>query len=161
MFLKRLLIALLIANIGYFAYAQGWLGNLMGGDTLQREPQRLAKQINPELLNVSFAPEAAPTLAPTPAVAMSCNPDAGAVEQWLVYMGPYASKDMLDKKKAELQRLGVTSSEVSKTSLPRGLALGSFPSEDLARASWLALQGRGIKTATVILWSTPSKDKTC
>lgn len=163
MFLKRLCLALLIANGIYFCYAQGWL-SMVSGEGAQREPARLSKQINPEVLGVSMAaPLAATTTVAAPATA-PCTAQSAAAEQWLVYMGPYATKDLLEKKKAELAKLKVSSTEVSKTSLPRGLTLGNqthYASESEARAAWQTLQKQGIKTATVILWSAPSKDKAC
>jgi hypothetical protein len=103
-FLKRLCVALLVANVGYFAYSQGWLGSLLGSGSAQREPQRLAKQIDPDALGVSLAPSAAAESLPSATAvssvsvassASNCNISAPAPEQWRVYMGPYANKELL------------------------------------------------------------------
>ncbi|MEP6557706.1 MAG: hypothetical protein ABJB17_04450 [Burkholderiales bacterium] len=46
------LVLLLIANAGYFAWTSGWLRNWGLAPSTQSEPQRLAQQIRPEALRI-------------------------------------------------------------------------------------------------------------
>ena len=75
--LRFALLVLLLANAGYLAWTQGWMATLGWTPAVQSEPQRLARQVRPDVLSVvreptitappAPAPEAAPA-APTPAV---------------------------------------------------------------------------------------------
>jgi hypothetical protein len=59
----RMLVALLLlANLGFFALARGWLQPYVGLSTQhEREPQRLAAQVNPESVRVRAVGAAAST----------------------------------------------------------------------------------------------------
>ena len=171
MSLRKVFIVLLFANVAYFGYTQGWLNALSGADNAQREPERMSHQINGEAIQVTAAHEApaaakvnankssvvpipiieasAPAEIPTVASLANCTP-----EQWMVYMGPYPNQAASDKKKNELTHLDVSRiQEVSKPLLKFGLALGQFSTEALARQELKRLNGKGIRTATVVLWS--------
>ncbi len=74
--LRLLVLALLLANAGYFAWTQGLLADYGFAPVAQSEPQRLAQQIRPEAMQLLNANEAgqpheiAPVAAmPTPATA--------------------------------------------------------------------------------------------
>ncbi len=57
--LRTLVLLLLLANAGFFAWQEGWLDGPLGGASVRqqgREPQRLKQQVNPERLIV-LAPE--------------------------------------------------------------------------------------------------------
>jgi cell division protein FtsN len=168
--LKNIVICLLIANFGYFAYSQGWLKPIIGSDAGQREPGRVSKQVNPNAIGVALiaAPEPAaaiteatpsapptPVLSPPPPTTLASSPStcASKREQWVVYMGPYASKALADKKQAELSGLGLSSSFVSKPTLKVGLSLGDFANEAAARVALTQFSTQGVKTATVVLWA--------
>jgi hypothetical protein len=148
--LKKLVFALLIVNLGYFCYSQGWLQLLMGGDSSQREPERVAKQINAEAIQIKPAKPAGLPQA-TSRLAEACTVQR---EQWLIYMGPYLTPALNERKKAELKQLGVTSTEISKPNLKIGLSLGQFDTEALAKEAFNRLGNKGVKTATVVLWGT-------
>jgi hypothetical protein len=63
MFLRLLVAALVVANLGYFLWARG-----ADADAADREPQRLAQQIRPQLLEIRPpAPQTASAPAPRPA----------------------------------------------------------------------------------------------
>jgi len=158
MFLKKIVVLLVIANSGYFAYTQGWFNVITGGDAAQREPERMNRQINTEAVQITVTTLAEET-SNTSAVSNSAPTGAGctstpANEQWLVYMGPYANKELQNKKKNELTRLSISATEVSKPSLKLGLSLGSYASEAQAREALATLNTQGIQTATVVLWAT-------
>jgi hypothetical protein len=154
MSLKKLVLLLIVVNAGYFSYAQGWLDLLTGSQSNQREPARLQKQINPDAISIANAPTQ--LTAPSPVTtAFDCpsSPSAAIAEQWMIYMGPYANKTELDRKKSELAKIDIKPEEVSKSSLKLGLSLAKFNSEAEARAGLLAFNKKGVRTATVILWS--------
>lgn len=62
--LRWIVVALVAANLGYWAWAAGWLSGPLGwGPMPQREPYRLDQQINPQALRVLGPGEAAAALA--------------------------------------------------------------------------------------------------
>ncbi|MBP6775736.1 MAG: hypothetical protein KA151_00650 [Piscinibacter sp.] len=95
--LVRLVVLLLLANAGFFAWSQGWLDGLSFLRAQpEREPERLARQFQPHLLRVVTAGSApsgaavAPAPAPTPAAASGSGAqDALAC----VEAGPYGAAD--------------------------------------------------------------------
>lgn len=50
--LRWLVLALLLGNLGYYAWSQGMLRHLGMVPVEQAEPQRLAQQIAPQALNI-------------------------------------------------------------------------------------------------------------
>lgn len=160
MFLKKLILALLIINLGYFVYSQAWFQTLIGdGDATQREPQRVTKQINAEAILVKpihtvASPSAAPTEAATTVAARSAEVCTVKREQWVIYMGPYLTQAASNKKRSELKQLGVASTEVSKPTLKIGLSLGQFDTEVQANQALKELGTKGVRTATTLFWAT-------
>ena len=73
--LRLAVIALLLANAGYYAYTQGWLRSAGLAEAEQAEPQRLQQQIRPETLKVLRAQGATnnPTPPPAPAAAPAAD----------------------------------------------------------------------------------------
>src|SRR3990167_4328967 len=60
--LRSLVLVLLLANAGFYAWSHGWLNDVIGiQPDAQREPQRLKRQVNADQLTVVAAPSAAPT----------------------------------------------------------------------------------------------------
>ena len=78
--LRLAVIALLLANAGYYAYTQGWLRSARLVTPEQAEPQRLQQQIRPETLKVLRAQGATnnPTPPPAPAAAPAAVTAASA-----------------------------------------------------------------------------------
>lgn len=59
--LRSLVLVLLLANAGFYAWSHGWLNDVIGlQPDAQREPQRLKRQVNADQLTVVGAPSAAP-----------------------------------------------------------------------------------------------------
>ena len=56
--LRLLVLVLLLANGGYYAWSHGMLRTYGFGPALQAEPQRVAQQIQPQLLRVLSSDEA-------------------------------------------------------------------------------------------------------
>jgi len=71
--LRLILLLLMLLNLGYFAWGQGYLLPYGWGPAQQREPQRLAQQVHPEAIKVlaprAVTPAAAPRIAASAPVA--------------------------------------------------------------------------------------------
>jgi len=72
--LRLLVLLLMLVNIGYFAWGQGYLLPYGWSPVQQREPQRLAQQVRPEVIKVLGQRAAAPTSAPQSAVSAPSAP---------------------------------------------------------------------------------------
>ncbi len=74
--LRVLALLLLAANLGFFAWTQGWLDGVVGVRAHgAREPDRLAREFQPQRVRILPPDEAAAAMAasaPVPAAAMSC-----------------------------------------------------------------------------------------
>jgi hypothetical protein len=86
--LRLLVAALLVANLGFYAWSQGWLDGIVGARSIgDREPERMARQLRPELVRVLTSGTAAPTaVADTAATA----PGAGACLE----AGPFSDAEI-------------------------------------------------------------------
>jgi hypothetical protein len=86
--LRRAAILLLLANLAFFAWTQGWLDGLLGtrsqGD---REPERLARQVRPETV-IILPPSAANGAASAASTAAADPPTQGATA--CLEAGPFA-----------------------------------------------------------------------
>lgn len=69
--------------------------------------------------------------------------------RWMVYMGRYASTELLDRKKAELRGMRVKF-EPAPANLEPGLSLGRFDNEAGANQLLTAVTQRGVRTAHVV-----------
>ena len=193
---------LVLANAGYFAWTQGYLGALGLKPVVQSEPERLQSQIRPEGLRLLNAPRPASAPAPaTPAappeatvvavadtteVPVVAEPPASACwlasgfssEQadvlrsalqqldlpgggwqlnevrsggrWVVYMGRYNDEQMA-RKKTELRDIKIEFREVTVPALGRGLALGTFSSEESVQQALKDVARKGVRTARAAL----------
>lgn len=169
---------LLLLNVLYGSWAQGWLLPYGFGPEPQREPQRLAQQIHPEWITLLSPAELKLTSRPArpdPALCLETGPmdeaqaealrpyleaswPAGSwvfqkltvPERWLVYMGKYADVAELEKKRAELAGIQLDTEAVASAALMPGLSLGAYPSQAQATAALQALSRRGVRTARVV-----------
>lgn len=256
--LRSLVLILFIVNAAFFAWSQGWLNDVVGvKPNAQREPQRLAQQVNPDKISVvpppavsgvaadtqtaqpaaqasapdaeasaEVAPEGAgaseaaaasgsaaeagpagsgpapasapavPPVAPGPPVVATAGAskpagkgiciEAGpftaaeytsaeamvrpllsagswarqnvAIQgMWLVYMGPYADAEQLQRKQEELKRIKGLDFEVvrSPAALAQGISLGRFSKQDNAENQLEILRNRGIRTARIVTLRAP------
>jgi len=177
----RLAVAvLLLANLLFYAWTQGWLDDVAGvRATGDREPERLARQVKPELIRVlppqtamaasaaaqpaclEAGPFAADQIGGADAALQAALP-AGAradiatvkVErpgQWLVYMGKYPNREALVKKADELKRRNVSYDEVgTPPALAPGLSLGRFDDRAAAERALAQFGQQGIHTARIV-----------
>lgn len=184
--LRGLAAALLLANLVFFVWSQGWLDSLVGtrarGD---REPERLARQVRPETIRIVRAGKAGEAAVGIQAAAPTCleagpfgDADVGAaqtvlqaalpagswvdlkVEQpavWMVYIGRYASRDGLTKKAEELQRRQLPFDEVhDRADLAPGLALGRFDQRGAATRALEQFSAQGLRGARVVEFAPAS-----
>ena len=105
--LRLAVIALLLANAGYYAYTQGWLRSAGLVTPEQAEPQRLQQQIRPETLKVLRAQGATnnPTPPPAPAVAPAADTTAAAPAD----AGECLQAGIFDEKQATALRTAAAS----------------------------------------------------
>ena len=174
--LRLLVVALLAANLVFYAWTQGWLDDVIGvRATGDREPERTARQVKPELIRVLPPQSAASMSASAKLQCLEAGPFAadeiggadaalpaelrGSVAtvkldkpgQWIVYMGKYPNRDALLKKAEELKRRNVRYDEVrSPPSLDGGLSLGRFDDRAGAERALAQFGQQGIHTARVV-----------
>ena len=145
--LRVLIIALVLANLAFWSWTQGWLDGVVGvrasGD---REPERLARQVRPESVlilppstatgtasepepDASACLEAGPfsdtDIAAAKAAALAAAPTVRLADvkteqpgTWIVYMGKYADRATLAAKEDELKRRKVAYEEVASAPPP-------------------------------------------
>ncbi len=178
--LRGLVLLLLLANAGYFAWSQGFLLGYGVGPPEPGEPQRLAQQIHPEtmrLLGVEEARklEAQAAMAPPAKVcwqagmfddtqaqvlrsALESALPGGSWQlepvvqpaRWIIYMGKYDGAEGVAKKKAELRLLNVPNEPVRNPALEPGLSLGGYETQAMANGALNILSQRGVRTARVV-----------
>lgn len=160
---------LVFANLIFFAWAKGYFGQIDDN----REPQRLAGQLQAEKLRIvrdiknpagtKQSDQACrlinglnPTEAGTLQAAMKTAGGEATIlslpeaKPYLVVISDLANKAAVEKKAAELTRFGVT--EQTTVELEGGrheILLGSFAAEATAREMLQGLVKRGIKSARV------------
>jgi hypothetical protein len=172
--LRVLVLLLIAANIGFWAWSQGHLAALsppLPNPQAGREPERMAQQIKPEA--IKLLPPEASAAAPTeclesPALnaeaaqtvrgLLSAKLPAGAwsvqetVEPptWVVYMGRYASVAQMEAKKAELRKLNVVFDEVrTNPEMQPGLSLGVFKQRVNAEKTLEEVGKKGVRSARI------------
>lgn len=173
--MRVLFFVLVLANLVFLAWAQGYLG---GGDE-NREPQRMAQQLNPEKLKLvreAAAPAAKREesacrmidgLAPPEGEALKAALLAAAMEaklapvsagtRQLVVVPDLANRAAAEKKSAELGRLGVQGQQVAERDGGHfEVVLGSFATEPAAREYLQGLTKRGVKSARVEAREAPA-----
>lgn len=177
--LRAAVVLILAANLLFFAWARGWLAPVVAPPHAgEREPERLAAQVRPELVRV-LPPEAAATAR---VVCLEAGPfadaDVGIAEAamlgagvpatawrrdttapppaWLVYMGPFADAAALRAKQEEVRRLRLEPEELAPPGdLAPGLVLSRHTTKDAAEAALAQLTQRGVRTARVATLPAP------
>jgi len=182
--LRALVVALLVANLAFYAWSEGWLDGVVGmraqGD---REPERLTLQVRPEMVKV-LTPQAAAAAASAAASKLVCleagpfgpselaaaesalsavlpvgtwvNLKADRPGTWIVYMGRFADVDARRSKEQELARARLAFEVVrSSPDLEPGLSLGRYDDRGDAEAALAQLMQRGVRTAKLVEISKP------
>jgi hypothetical protein len=176
--LRAFVAALLVANLAFFAWSQGWLDAIVGVRSIgDREPERLLRQVHPELVRVLSAGDAASAAAaPPPFACLEAGPftdaEVGAAQAsaqgalpgaalsdvkteqagtWMVYMGRYADREALTKKEDEIKRRKLEYEELrDHPALAPGLSLGRFDTRAAATSALEQFTQQGIRTARVV-----------
>lgn len=177
--LRLIVLLLLLANGGFYAWSQGLLQAWGLGPAQQAEPQRLQQQIHPESLRLLTPAELhkmedAVAQAPRPpdclASATLDDSQVGLVRtalqawpagswnlenvtepaRWIIYMGKYPGVEQVARKRAELRQLGITFEDAANPELQPGLSLGAYPNETVAMQQLALLSARGVHTARVL-----------
>ncbi len=113
------------------------------------EPTEPTECLTAGLFDVARGTQLAKALAENlPAGAWTLEPavDRG---RWIVYMGRYASTELLERKKAELRGMHVKY-EAAPATLEPGLSLGSFDNEAGANKLLGEVTQHGVRTAHVV-----------
>jgi hypothetical protein len=156
--LRAIVVVLLLANLGFYAWREGWLAPLHGvigarpeGD---REPERLAQQIRPEAVRLIPA-EAASTAARVvaPASAPASPPEASAPQPAApatacMEAGPYGPADITPAEntlKAALPNGGWSRRDLGPT---WWVAMGPYEDAELLGKKRSELRRRGITPET-------------
>ncbi|MEP7100404.1 MAG: SPOR domain-containing protein [Burkholderiales bacterium] len=174
--LRALIAALLVANLAFFAWTQGWLDSFVGMRSIgDREPERVLRQVRPEVIRILPA-DAASAPAPVALVCFEAGPftdaEIGAAQTaaqtalpagswttlkteqpgaWIVYMGRYASREALTKKEDEIKRRKLPYEEIGKpAALAPGLSLGRFDQRPAAVHALEQFTAQGVRTARVV-----------
>ena len=177
--LRLVVIVLILANGGYFAWSQGWLRGYGLGPAPQREAFRLEQQVRPDAVQILSAAEALQAeAAPRTSSAGEClqagvftDLQAAALRQaalaalpegswqmeatteparWIVYMGKYPDRQALARKRAELATLQLRFEPLANPALEYGLSLGGFDTQADAEKQLAVLGARAVKTASVL-----------
>lgn len=182
--LRLLVLLLLVANLAFFAWMQGWLGGdaavapsprgeveaekvvvlprhpiaaLEAAATAPSEPADRTDQAAAICIEAGpfnddeFAEVERRVRAALPTLAWATVTRASPA-QWAVYMGPFTSEELLDRKQDELRRMADVQFEVlrSPASLSPGISLGRHEQEAAAQAALTQFRQRGIRTARVV-----------
>jgi hypothetical protein len=78
--LRLAVLVLLLANLGYYAWTAGHLSGLVSVSPTQREPERLERQVRPDIVqfNGSRPPAPSPAAVPAPPVEPAASPVSAA-----------------------------------------------------------------------------------
>ncbi len=185
--LRLLALILLLANGLYYAWGHELLRSYGLGPAEQSEPQRLAQQLAPERVRLLTAEEftrvedeqkadqapkeclqAGPFDAEqAQALRQSLGPLLGAdawvmdelaiSARWIVYMGKYASPELLAKKRAEVEAMNLKPEALDNPSLEPGFSLGGFEVRADAEALLARMAARGLHTARVVQERVPGQ----
>lgn len=144
--LRTLLLLLLLANGAFYAWSQGWLAPWLVAPGDQREPERLANQVRPELITV-LTPNAATQVmaaAASSAAAARAREDDVAV---CLEAGPFTETTVLAAETALAQN-GVPDGAVVREPLALaftwGVVMGRFPDRESMRSKADELRRLGV-----------------
>lgn len=168
---RTVFILLILANLLFFAWGQGYFGTRRSG----REPQRLTEQLSPEKLRVTgaLAPAATPPARTcrqvgglntvdaerlrtqageqAPDLQLSIKAVEGQPGSYWVLIPSLADRQAAEKKLVELKHLGLSDYSLMTEAGPNqfAISLGLFKSQQAANEYLQTLVKRGVKSAQV------------
>jgi hypothetical protein len=140
--LRVLVLLLVLANAGFYAWTQGWLEPLLPMRADQREPERLAAQLRPELITVLTPKAASAALA---AVAAAASEPTATV---CLEAGPFTEASVVAAEEALAQNSvpdGSVTREPVATAFTWGVVMGRFPDRDTMRTKSDELKRLGVR----------------
>jgi hypothetical protein len=158
--LRLFVLVLLLANLGYYAWTSGHLSGLVSVSPTQREPERLERQVRPEILQVNGGPPA-PALQPTaqpsppaPALNPSATPASAALAgsaTTCLEIGPYTEAEYAEVQAAFTEALKGTDWTARREE--RGgvflIYLGKYPNREALLRRQEELRGAGIRSEEI------------
>lgn len=181
--MRALFFLLVLGNLAFFAWSQGYFGALEEG----REPQRLTSQLFPEKMKVTVVgaavsepakgPSAAAPAADCRFVDALLQADADKLAalvaekgdgaratalpikeppSYWVHLPAQPNRPAADRKAAELKPFGITEFKVLEQSDGFVVSLGLFRNEQSARDLLQAVQKKGARSALVTERETPA-----
>ena len=139
--LRVVLVLLLLANALFFAWAQGWLSPFLPPRSEQREPERLAAQVRPELITVLTPKAASAALA---AVAAAASEPAAVA---CLEAGPFTDAAATEAE-AALALNSVPEGSVAReqvaTAFTWGVVMGRFADRETMRTKADELRRLGV-----------------
>ena len=133
--LRALVAALLLANIVFYAWTQGWLDGVVGARSIgDREPERMGRQVRPDIVRI---------LPPEPASAAASGSTSGSAEST-----PPPASTTAAAAPVMLSCLEAGPFSEAAVNAARTAARGALPDADLAvvpkttPAIWMVYMGR-------------------
>ena len=109
--LRALVVTLLVANLAFFAWSQGWLDSIVSDrSTGDREPERLALQVRPELVRIL------PPGAASAAAAAAASASSNALT--CLEAGPFSDTELASARTAAQAALPGASIKAVKIDVP-------------------------------------------
>ncbi len=139
--LRALLLALLLANAGFYAWTQGWLAPWLPPRSEPREPERLAAQVRPERITVLTAGAASAAVAAASAASTAAAVSTAAASEAepppvCLEAGPF-NEAGARAAEAVLAEQGVPEGAVSREVVARsytwGVVMGRFADREALR----------------------------
>ncbi len=169
MSVRAFFLLLIMANLVFFIWSQGYFGDTSTG----REPQRMAEQLRPESIRLmqplqgtaeavrcqrigglaaSAAQFAKATWETDGAWNASQESDPPAKEYWVLIPG-LVTEVLAEKKRSELALFGISDAKVfaDEGNGPYVVSLASSPDEAAAKRYYDSLAGKGVRSARMIL----------
>lgn len=176
--LRALVALLLLANLLFFGWTQGWFAGVVPAPHAgEREPWRLAQQVQPQRITVLTPQAASAAIAAAHTACLEAGPffetEVGAAEAalaaagvpagrwtrvpvagsaaWLVYMGRFADAATQRVKEDELRRRKIDFEELrAPAALAPGLVLARHGTQAGADAALAGFVQQGVRTARVV-----------
>lgn len=155
MLLRTLLLLLLAANAGFYAWRAGWLEPVsaaigLPGPTQGREPQRLAQQVRPDAIKLLPArPAAAAESAAAPVPASAASGPADTTVTACLEAGPFRADERTLVENALREVQPALRWEWRDAAPGWWLAMGPFPDRESVTRKREELQRRGITPEAV------------
>jgi hypothetical protein len=145
--LRILLLLLLLANGAFHAWTQGWLAPWLPPPSDQREPERLANQVHPELITVLTPNAATQAVAAAASRAADTGRAAEADVAVCLEAGPFTETSVVVAETALAQHgvpEGAVVREAVASAFTWGVVMGRFPDRESMRSKADELRRLGV-----------------